>query len=132
MAVKILWYLTTPDGPYPWEPEGRWKTDFEHLKQIAVASDRLGYYGSLLGSSPNESLDGVHVANFLDSIRLSKLPNADVAIGYKSTLWMQLGNIAQRVGHTLNIDQSNGHVLGDKKAMELWGRKYQPGWEPKV
>ncbi|HEX7905595.1 MAG TPA: Gfo/Idh/MocA family oxidoreductase [Chitinophagaceae bacterium] len=83
-------------------------------------------------SSPNESLDGVHVANFLDCIRLSKLPNADVAIGYKSTLWMQLGNIAQRVGHTLNIDQSNGHVLGDKKAMELWGRKYQPGWEPKV
>ena len=56
MAVKILWYLTTPDGPYPWEPEGRWTTDFEHLKQLAVASDRLGYYGSLLGSSPNESL----------------------------------------------------------------------------
>ena len=56
MAVKILWYLTTPDGPYPWEPEGRWKTDFQHLKQLAVASDRLGYYGSLLGSSPNESL----------------------------------------------------------------------------
>ncbi|WP_337056909.1 LLM class flavin-dependent oxidoreductase [Pseudomonas sp. USHLN015] len=56
MAVKILWYLTTPDGPYPWEAEGRWKTDFQHLKQIAVTADRLGYYGSLLGSSPNESL----------------------------------------------------------------------------
>ena len=83
-------------------------------------------------SSPNESLDGVHVANFLDSIRLSKLPNADVAIGHKSTLWMQLGNIAQRVGHTLRIDQANGRVLDDKKAMELWSRKYQPGWEPKV
>ena len=45
-----------PDGPYPWEAEGRWKTDFQHLKQIAVTADRLGYYGSLLGSSPNESL----------------------------------------------------------------------------
>lgn len=56
MAVKILWYLTTPDGPYPWEPEGRWHTDFEHLKQLAIAADRLGFYGSLLGSSPNESL----------------------------------------------------------------------------
>lgn len=56
MAVKILWYLTTPDGPYPWEAEGRWKSDFQHLKQIAVTADRLGYYGSLLGSSPNESL----------------------------------------------------------------------------
>lgn len=56
MAVKILWYLTTPDGPYPWEAEGRWNTDFDHLKQIAVTADRMGYYGSLLGSSPNESL----------------------------------------------------------------------------
>lgn len=56
MAIKILWYLTSPDGPYPWEPQGRWKTDFAHLKQLAVASDRLGFYGALLGSSPNESL----------------------------------------------------------------------------
>ena len=83
-------------------------------------------------ASPNESLDGVHVANFLDCIRQSKKPNADVEIGQKSTLWVQLGNIAQRVGHTINIDQKNGHVIGDKKAMELWGRTYQPGWEPKV
>ncbi len=56
MAVKILWYLTSPDGPYPWEERGRWVTGFDHLKQIAVAADRLGYYGSLLGTSPNESL----------------------------------------------------------------------------
>jgi len=83
-------------------------------------------------SSPNEGLDSVRIANFLDSIRLSKTPNADVEIGFKSTLWVQLGNIAQRVGHTLNIDQTNGHIVGDKEAMELWSRKYQPGWEPKV
>jgi hypothetical protein len=63
---------------------------------------------------------------------LSKTPNADVAIGFKSTLWVQLGNISQRVGHTLNIDQANGHITGDKKAMELWGRSYEKGWEPKV
>lgn len=56
MAVKILWYLTSPDGPYPWEEKGRWNTDFSHLKQLAVSADRLGYYGSLLGTSPNESL----------------------------------------------------------------------------
>ena len=83
-------------------------------------------------SSPNESLDGIHVDNFLNSIRLSKVPNADVAIGFKSTLMMQLGNIAHRVGHTIKIDQSNGHIIGDAAAMELWGRSYQPGWEPKV
>lgn len=56
MAVKILWYLTAPDGIYPWSPEGRWHTDFEHLQQLATTIDRLGYYGALLGTSSNESL----------------------------------------------------------------------------
>lgn len=56
MAVKILWYLTAPDGPHPWNPEGRWVTDFKHLEQLAVTIDRLGFYGALLGSSANESL----------------------------------------------------------------------------
>ena len=83
-------------------------------------------------ASPNEGLDAVHIANFLESIRLSKRPNADVETGYKSTLWVQLGNIAQRVGHTLHIDQTNGHIKDDKAAMQLWGREYEQGWEPKV
>ena len=83
-------------------------------------------------ASPNEGLDAVHIDNFLQSIRLSKRPNADVETGYKSTLWVQLGNIAQRMGRTLNIDQSNGHIKDDAKAMQLWGRSYEKGWEPKV
>lgn len=83
-------------------------------------------------ASPNEALDAVHIANFLESIRLSKTPNADVEIGYKSTLWVQLGNIAQRMGRTLSIDQANGHIQNDAAAMKLWGREYEKGWEPKV
>ena len=83
-------------------------------------------------ASPNEGLDAVHVANFLESIRLSKKPNADVEIGYRSTLWVQLGNISQRVGRQIGIDQNNGHILNDKDAMKLWGREYEKGWEPKV
>lgn len=83
-------------------------------------------------ASPNEGLDAVHVANFLESIRLSKRPNADVEIGYRSTLWVQLGNISQRVGRKVVIDPSNGHILNDKEAMKLWGREYEKGWEPKL
>jgi hypothetical protein len=52
-------------------------------------------YGWTYMASPDESLDGIHVSNFLDGIRLSKLPHADVAEGFKSTLWAQLGNISE-------------------------------------
>jgi predicted dehydrogenase len=83
-------------------------------------------------ASPNEGLDGIHIDNFLSAIRQGTKLNAEVATGFKSTLWVQLGNIAQRVGHTLQIDQQNGHILHDKEAMKLWGREYEPGWEPKV
>jgi predicted dehydrogenase len=83
-------------------------------------------------ASPNEGLDAVHIANFLESIRLSKRPNADVETGYRSTLWVQLGNIAQRTGRNLVIDQTNGHIKNDTAAMQLWGREYEKGWEPKV
>ena len=114
--------LTGHDGYIVYDMSGKVVKD---IKSNAVVDGRNT-------ASPNEGLDAVHIANFLDSIRLSKMPNADVAIGFKSTLWVQLGNIAQRVGHTLNIDGANGHIVGDKEAMKLWGRSYQPGWEPKV
>lgn len=58
MAIKVLWYLTAPDGPVPWEPEGRWDTGFAHLQRLASVIDNLGYYGALLatGFGGNEVL----------------------------------------------------------------------------
>ena len=83
-------------------------------------------------TSPGEALDAIHVANFLENIRNNKKPFADALNGHKSTLWMQLGNIAQRVGHTINIDPSNGHIMADNAAMKFWTREYEKGWEPSV
>jgi alkanesulfonate monooxygenase len=54
MAVKILWYLTAPDGPVPWEADGRWDTGFDHLQQLAGTIDKLGYYGALLATGMDE------------------------------------------------------------------------------
>lgn len=83
-------------------------------------------------NSPSAGLDGVHIDNFLKSIRESLTPNADVEIGRKSTLWVQLGNISQRVGATLSIDQKTGRVENNKAAQALWSRDYQLGWKPVV
>lgn len=81
-------------------------------------------------SSPAAGLDNVHIDNFLQSVRKGVKPNADVAEGHKSTTWVQLGNISQRVGRGLITNPENGHIISDEGATELWGRDYEPGWEP--
>jgi len=96
-----------------------------------VKKEELSYSNpSVVTTSP--AMDELHVANFLESIRDNKLPNADVEIGHRSTLLVQLGNISYRVGRTLIIDPRNGHILGDPEAQRLWSRDYEKGWEPIV
>ena len=83
-------------------------------------------------SNPSGDLDSVHIRNFLDAIRLGTQLNADILSGHKSTLLVQLGNIALRSGNTLHLDPSNGHIKNDPAAQKYWAREYQPGWEPKI
>jgi hypothetical protein len=83
--------------------------------------------------SPFESLDALHINNFFEGIREgSSRLNADIESGHKSTLLVQLGNIAQRVGHSLEIDPLTGHILKDEKANSYWSRSYESGWEMKL
>ncbi|WP_418821299.1 Gfo/Idh/MocA family oxidoreductase [Parabacteroides johnsonii] len=77
------------------------------------------------------NLDKMHIANFLDCIRLGKSPNADCEIGHRSTLLVQLGNISWRMQETLNLNPSNGHIL-NPGAEKFWSREYETGWEPQI
>jgi predicted dehydrogenase len=97
-----------------------------HVKGEAVENDVRSL------STPSQKLDAIHIRNFFDGIRTGAKLNSEIGEGHKSTLLMQLGNIALRSGRTLQINQTNGHILNDKKAMKLWTREYQPGWELKV
>jgi predicted dehydrogenase len=83
-------------------------------------------------SDPSKNLDALHILNFFDGIRLGTPLNSDILSGHQSTLLVQLGNISQRVGRSLDINPQNGHILKDKEAMKYWSREYQPGWEPKI
>ena len=82
--------------------------------------------------NPSQQLDALHIQNLFDGIRKGTPLISNIDGGYKSTLLMQLGNIAQRTGRTLNIDSNNGHIINDDNAMKYWSRSYEPGWEPKV
>jgi len=83
-------------------------------------------------SGAGGSLNGLHIANFLEAIRSGAKQNSPIDEGHKSVLLCHLGNIAQRVGRSLKINPKNGHIINDKEAMKLWSREYEPGWEPKI
>ncbi|PPL00554.1 Gfo/Idh/MocA family oxidoreductase [Parapedobacter indicus] len=83
-------------------------------------------------ASPSLGLDSLHVADFLDAMRNRRRPNCDVELGHKSTMAMQIGNIAWRLKRDIQLDPANGHIIGDKEAQQLWSREYEKGWEPKV
>ena len=83
-------------------------------------------------SNPAELLDALHIQNMFSAIHDGASLNADIDSGHKSTLLVQLGNIAQRTGRSLDIDPTNGHILKDSDAQKLWGRAYENGWEMKL
>ncbi|QEC52205.1 putative dehydrogenase [Anseongella ginsenosidimutans] len=83
-------------------------------------------------SSPSQLLDAFHIQNFFDGIRNGAPQKSDILGGHQSTLLVQLGNIAQRAGSSLDIDPSNGHIKNNKEALKFWEREYESGWEPAV
>jgi predicted dehydrogenase len=83
-------------------------------------------------ADPAKNLDALHIQNFFSAIKNNESLNADIDSGHKSTLLVQLGNISQRVGRSLDINPDNGHILKDKNANKLWSRTYEKGWEMKL
>jgi predicted dehydrogenase len=83
-------------------------------------------------ANPAELLDAFHIRNFFDAIQKGTPLASDIDSGHKSTLLVQLGNIAQRMGRSLTCNPANGHILKDREAMKLWSRAYEKGWEMKV
>ncbi len=77
-------------------------------------------------------MDAGHMLDFANCIRTGHRPRSDFHDSNKSVLMCHLGNIAHRTGRSLICDPRNGRITGDEEAMKLWGREYEPGWEPQV
>jgi predicted dehydrogenase len=73
-----------------------------------------------------------HLLDFVDAIRENRRPSSEIEEGHKSTLLCHLANISYRLGRIVHCDGHNGHIRGDDEAAALWGREYEPGWEPSV
>ena len=88
--------------------------------------------GKLVDQGSGDGGDRSHIANFLDCIRTGATPNSEIEIGQKSTLLGHLGNIAYRLGKTIDFDPEKRKITNAPEAEELWSREYRKGWEPKV
>jgi len=105
-------------------------TVFDQKHKVVTKVEDVSEQSTVDITGPGDRLDSYHLANFLDCVRSRKAPNADIEQGHRSVLLCHLANVAYRVGHTVRCDPANGHVLDDKAAQALWGRTYEPGWEP--
>ncbi len=73
----------------------------------------------------------LHVENFFNTIRGKEKLQAPIDDAAVSMAMVHYGNVAYRIDEGFDIDPKTGKMLNDK-AMELWGRAYAEGWEPKV
>ena len=73
-----------------------------------------------------------HFQNLINGIRVGENLHSPIEEGNISVTMLQLSNIAWKLNRTLRLNKENGHILDDNKAMELWRREYEKGWELKV
>ncbi|MBR1218560.1 LLM class flavin-dependent oxidoreductase [Bradyrhizobium sp. U87765 SZCCT0131] len=48
--MKVFWYVSPVDGPFPWKPEGRSAPDHRNVVSLAKTIDRLPFAGALFGT----------------------------------------------------------------------------------
>ncbi len=91
-----------------------------------------GDAGEIDLTGPALGRDVIHITDFADAIRTGRKPMADFYDVNISVSMLHVGNIAHRVGRTLKCNPVDGRIVDDPQAMKLWGRDYEPGWEPIV
>lgn len=101
-------------------------------KIVREAKDQEAVDSTDPTSSTGAGTDTTHVKNFVDAIRTGSPLSAPIVEANVSVNLLHLANIAGRVGRSLQCDPADARILNDPEAMKLWGREYEPGWEPKV
>jgi predicted dehydrogenase len=83
--------------------------------------------GTALGGGGDMST--LHVVNFFEAIRGKETPRSPISEGALSNHLINYINVAYRIGKPFDVCTKTGQMF-DRDAMKLWGREYEPGWEP--
>lgn len=79
--------------------------------------------------APTNDATALHVRNFLDCVKSRKRPVADVEEGHLTANMCHLGNIATRLGRSLQWDAAKEQFIGDKEANGMLSRPYRKPWK---
>ena len=98
-----------------------------HGERGTLVFTRKGWHvrDGIEASGKTAGMETPHLQNFLDAIRSGAALNADIEEGHKSTRLCHLGNIAYRLGRTLQFDASTETIPNDPEANKLLGRTYR-------
>src|SRR5262245_29609323 len=99
---------------------GRWGAEGSGFKVFDNA-------GKLVKFEKETGGDG-HAKNFIECVRSRQAPNAEIEIGYLSSVHCHLGNIVARTGRTLRLNGNPSAVLNDSEATKLARRDYRKHW----
>jgi predicted dehydrogenase len=99
---------------------GRWKEGAGH--KVFDRAGKLVFFDSEQGGGES------HHENFAKAIRTREAPNAEIEIGYVSSLHCHLGNIVARTGRAIRFDAKTETIPGDAEANALLGREYRKHW----
>lgn len=113
--------LVDRDGYEIYDLKGK-KTDEYKTGLKTLSTDILG----------RDSMTDAHFANFIAAIQKGEKLNAPIEVGNVAVTMLQLSNIAWEVHRELHLDPKDGRIQDDAEAMKMWGRDYEPGWEPHV
>ena len=113
----------------------RSKYELYDLKGKSIKKEWEMNQGTSNDTSDTRGFDGLtvtHMRNFLAVIRTGGKLKSPIYDGAISTQLCHLGNIAQDLKVSLDVDPLTGRVIGNKEAKKMWKREYEKGWEPKL
>ncbi len=96
------------------------------MKESTSASNEAGI---ALGGGGDTTTQ--HIENFFGTIRGKDKLLAPIADASISMAMVHYCNVAYRINSGYDIDPDTGKMKNDM-AMKLWGRTYEPGWEPVI
>jgi predicted dehydrogenase len=100
--------------------------DGKLVKESTSASNEAG---TALGGGGDTTTQ--HIENFFAAIRGKEKLTAPISDGAISMSMVHYCNVAYRINSGFDVDPATGKMKNDA-AMKLYGRTYEPGWEPVV